>query len=67
MILYSDPEKVDKEKVVKEALASAQIWEHKYNTIDKSRLEYRENAKKLISENESLQKSVNQVRGNLNT
>ncbi len=53
---------MDKEKVRKGALANAQIWEHKFHTIDKSRLEYRENAKKLVSENESLQKNVNQVR-----
>ena len=51
---------------MKEALATAQIWEHKYHAIDKSRLEYRENAVKLISQNESLHKSVNQVSGGSN-
>ncbi len=58
-----DGEKADKEKMMKEALQSAKLWEARHAAVEKSRLEYRENARRLVTENESLQGAVNQVRG----
>ena len=46
---------------MKEALASAKLWESRYVAVDKSRQEYRENTKKLVGDNERLQTAVNQV------
>ena len=34
---------------------------HRYEAVEKSRQEYRENARKLVVENEALQSAVNQV------
>lgn len=46
---------------MKEALVSAKLWETRYIAVDKSRLEYRDNVKKLVGDNERLQAAVNQV------
>ncbi len=47
--------------MVKEALTNAKLWEARYTAVEKSRKEYRENTKKLITNNESLQSAVDQV------
>ena len=54
--------KLDKETVVKEALANVKIWEYKYYTVEQSRLQYRDTTRKLLSTNETLQNVVDQVR-----
>ena len=54
-------EKTDKELLVKEALAGARLWEARYEASEKSRQEYRENARRLVDQNEVLQNAVNQV------
>ena len=46
---------------MKEALTSAKLWEARYNTVETSRQEYRENAKKLVTVNDTLQSVINQV------
>lgn len=48
--------------MVKEALQSAKLWEARYAAVEKSRQEYRENARRLVAENEGLHGAVNQVR-----
>lgn len=53
--------KVDKESVLKEALSNAKLWEARFGAADKSRQEYRENAKRLIAQNDRLQTAVDQV------
>lgn len=47
--------------VLKEALTSAKLWEARYNAVEKSRQEYRENTKRLVSVNDTLQSAINQV------
>lgn len=47
--------------MLKEALSGARMWEIRFGAADKSRHEYRDNAKKLVTQNESLQNAVNQV------
>ena len=49
------------EDALTEALAGMEIWRHKYNTVLGSRVEYRDIARKLMVNNESLQSTVNQV------
>lgn len=46
---------------MKEAVSNARLWEARFGAADKSRQEYRENAKKLISQNDRLQTAVDQV------
>lgn len=46
---------------MKEALNNAKMWEVRFGAADKSRHEYRENARKLIQQNEVLQTAVDQV------
>lgn len=53
--------KVEKDEIVKDALANAKLWEVRYAAADKSRQEYRENVLKLVSENEQLRTNVIQV------
>ena len=53
--------KGDKELIMKEALSNAKLWEARYVAAEKSRQEYRENAKALLSNNEMLQSAVDQV------
>ena len=48
--------------MVKQAVESAKLWEARYEAVEKSRQEYRENTRKLITENESLHGAVHQVR-----
>ncbi|XP_078590461.1 basal body-orientation factor 1-like isoform X2 [Branchiostoma floridae x Branchiostoma japonicum] len=57
-------EKVSKEKkedVVAQAMASAKIWEMRLEATEKSRMEFRENAKFLLLENDKLQTSMEQT------
>lgn len=63
--LLNSKSKGEKDSIMKEAVANAKLWEARFNAVEKSRLEYRENAKKLISDNETLQTAVNQVRSEL--
>lgn len=51
----------DKESVLKEAVSNAKLWEVRFGAAAKSRHEYRENARKLITQNEVLQNAVDQV------
>ena len=59
--LCSKTPKPDKESVLKEALSAARLWEARFGAADKSRLEYRQNARRLITQNEKLQTAVDQV------
>lgn len=47
--------KAKKESVLKDAMANAKLWETKLEAVEKSRQEYRENAKRLLYENDILQ------------
>ncbi|XP_015756974.1 PREDICTED: basal body-orientation factor 1-like [Acropora digitifera] len=47
--------KSKKESVLKDALANAKLWETKLEGLEKSRQEYRDNAKRLLYENDILQ------------
>ncbi|KAM7444118.1 hypothetical protein ABFA07_007291 [Porites harrisoni] len=47
--------KAKKESVLKDAIANAKLWETKLETLEKSRQEYRDNAKRLVYENDMLQ------------
>lgn len=47
--------KAKKESVLKDAMANAKLWETKLEAVEKSRQEYRENAKHLLYENDILQ------------
>ena len=47
--------------MVREALSNARLWEARFAAAEKSRREYRENVGQLATENEKLQKAVNQV------
>jgi len=51
----------DGESVIKEAIENARLWEARFGAADKSRQEYRQNAKKLLTQNERLQKAVEEV------
>ena len=53
--------KSEKESIIKEAIDSAKIWQMRFDTAEKSRLEYRESTRKLVSENDRLHDTVNQV------
>lgn len=46
---------------MKDALSNAKLWEVRFGAADKSRHEYRENARKLITQNDVLQNAVDQV------
>ena len=46
---------------MKEALSNARLWEARYAAVESSRQEYRENVHRLATENDTLQKAVNQV------
>ncbi|XP_031564389.1 basal body-orientation factor 1-like [Actinia tenebrosa] len=52
--------KAKKESVLKDATANAKLWETKLTAVEKSRTEYRENAKRLLYENDSLQQQMTQ-------
>ncbi|KAL5474689.1 hypothetical protein EMCRGX_G026673 [Ephydatia muelleri] len=56
-----EEKKVEKDEIVKDALANAKLWEVRYAAADKSRQEYRENVLKLVSENEQLRTNVIQT------
>ena len=60
--ILSKLEKGEKEVMVKQALESAKLWEVRYEAVEKSRQEYRENTRKLVTENEGLHNAVHQVR-----
>ena len=47
---------------MKDALQNAKLWEARYAAVERSRQEYRENARQLVTENEKLQGAVKQVR-----
>lgn len=47
--------KSKKESVLKDAIANAKLWETKLEALEKSRQEYRDNAKRLVYENDMLQ------------
>lgn len=47
--------KSKKESVLKDAIANAKLWETKLEALEKSRQEYRDNAKRLVYENDVLQ------------
>lgn len=47
--------------MVREAISNARLWEARFAAAEKSRHEYRENVCQLATENEKLQKAVNQV------
>ena len=49
---------MDKETIAKQAVATAKVWESKYIASEDSRYKYKDNAMKLVDENESLQTSV---------
>lgn len=51
----------DKASMLKEAVSNAKLWEVRFGAVDKSRHEYRENARQLITQNEVLQNAVDQV------
>eukprot|EP00112_Aurelia_sp_Birch-Aquarium-sp1_P001158 Seg112.7 transcript_id=Seg112.7/GoldUCD/mRNA.D3Y31 product="Basal body-orientation factor 1" protein_id=Seg112.7/GoldUCD/D3Y31 len=53
--------KEEKEAVVSAAIANAHLWEGKLYTTERAKQEYRESAKKLLFENESLQNQVAQT------
>ncbi|EDO37304.1 predicted protein [Nematostella vectensis] len=53
--------KAKKDNVLKDAVANAKLWETKLDAIQKSRLEYRENAKKLMLDNDVLQQQMAQT------
>lgn len=50
-----------KESVLKDAIANAKLWETKLDAVEKSRHEYRTNAKKLLYENDMLQNQMSQT------
>ncbi|KAK3708366.1 hypothetical protein QZH41_014832, partial [Actinostola sp. cb2023] len=52
--------KPKKDSVLKDAVANAKLWETKLGAVEKSRTEYRDNAKKLLYENDSLQQQMSQ-------
>jgi len=54
-------EKRDKEAALKEAMATARLWEMRCQAVEQSRQEYRENSRQLVAENDRLQTSINQV------
>ena len=49
--------------MVKEALSNARMWEARFSATDKARQEYRNNTRKLITQNDKLHGVVEQVRG----
>lgn len=49
-----------KESVLKDAAANAMFWERKLESSERVRREYRENAKQLLTENETLQDKLAQ-------
>ncbi|XP_065052525.1 basal body-orientation factor 1-like [Rhopilema esculentum] len=53
--------KDDKESVLKNAVANARLWEGKLYSTERAKQEYRENAKKLLYENEGLQNQMAQI------
>ena len=46
---------------MRQALESAKLWEARYEAVERSRQDYRENTRKLITENEGLHSAVHQV------
>lgn len=42
-------------------MATARLWEMRYQAVEQSRQEYRENSRQLVAENDRLQTSINQV------
>ena len=54
--------KADKDDILREALFNARLWEAKFGAADKSRHEYRNNTRTLITQNDKLQGVVEQVR-----
>ncbi|KXJ08501.1 basal body-orientation factor 1 [Exaiptasia diaphana] len=53
--------KAKKDSVLKDAVANAKLWETKLDAVEKSRTEYRDNAKRLLYENDALQQQVSQT------
>eukprot|EP00794_Sanderia_malayensis_P017759 gene17759-19532_t len=51
----------DKDTVVKSAVANAHLWEGKLHVSERTKQEYRESAKKLLTENEQLQNQMLQT------
>ena len=51
----------DKESIFKEAVASAKLWEARYNAVDQSRLQYRSQSLRLAGENEALQSAISKT------
>ena len=54
-------DKPDKESILKEALATAKLWEARYTAVDHSRQQYRDQAIRLVGENETLQSAINKT------
>ena len=50
-----------KDAILKEATANALFWESKLDSSETVKKEYRDNAKKLLVENESLQNKLRQA------
>ncbi len=62
ILISSKETKPDKDSIAKEALSNARMWEARFAAADKGRQEYRNNAKRLITQNDKLQGAVEQVR-----
>ena len=60
-LAHSKSAKGEKEAILKEALSNARLWEMRYQAVEKSRQEYRENTRRIVAENEQMQNAVNQV------
>ena len=54
-------DKPDKETILKEALATAKLWEARYTAVDHSRQQYRDQALRLVGENDTLQSAINKT------
>ena len=50
-----------KDAILKDATANALFWESKLESTEKIKKEYRDNAKKLLVENETLQNQLTQA------
>ena len=61
--LYSKSKNAEakKDAILKDAAANALFWESKLESSEKIKKEYRDNAKKLLVENESLQSKLVQA------
>ncbi|XP_065885186.1 basal body-orientation factor 1-like [Dysidea avara] len=50
-----------RDNLMKDAIASAKLWEARFHTTEKSRKEYSLNVKRLVNENETLQGAISQT------